>query len=191
MIAINAMKNSKAQARRSQDGFKGDGSKEDGLDSSGAGDASAGNSSPSSTSLFFHSLPNVSCSLSGHDLAERFSSVPAATHDRALHPALVRRRPGDLDHMSAVLPDLPAGWLRVRALAGVALQRSGSGGYPHWIAARVARVSAASPQRSHLEAGYFLRSLRPDLAFAHADSGWSLPAVVRNRAPGAALVHDG
>ena len=120
-----------------------DGSNEDGITATGARDASsgtlnsgkqasaAGPSSRSDTSLGFTSPPNVSCSLSRHDLSQRFSSVPGAAHDRTLHPALVRRRARRLDHLPAVLPGLPAGWLRVRALAGLARERAGSGGCPH------------------------------------------------------------
>ena len=84
---------------------------------SGRDSSAIGASSPSDTSLGFNSLPNVSCSLSRHDLSERFSSVPSATHDRTLHPALVWRRTRCLDQL-ACCSSRPACWLVTRTRIG-------------------------------------------------------------------------
>src|SRR5580698_1565146 len=93
---------------------------------SGRESSASGASNCSETSLGFTS-PNVSCSLSRHDLSQRFSSVPSAADDRTIHPALVWRRTCRVERLPIVLPGLPAGWLRLRSLAGLAAEYGASG----------------------------------------------------------------
>src|SRR5262249_40517888 len=62
--------------------------------------------------------------LSADHFPERLSAVSGAAHDGAFRAALVRRRSGGVEQLPAVFPGPAAGWLRVRALAGIAAQHA-------------------------------------------------------------------
>ena len=187
-----------AKARRIQDGATRDADQRSRRRRFHAGSNSAVNSAAglprsSETSSFgFTSLLNVSRSLSRHYLSQRFSSFSSAAHDGPLHPALVWRRTGGLDQLPAVLPGLPAGWLCIRALAGVAsgVRRQVTCTSRYWPRRCCYFQSRRTPR---LEAWFKRRSDRrsaaPHPTSSHGYSGRSLSVVVRHGASAAALVH--
>ena len=85
-------------------------------------------------------------SISSHDFFERISSLSGAADDGPIRVALVRRRPGGVDYVHAVLPSRLSGWLCVCALGRLTPWCARTGLDPHGAIGRIAAFFAASSE---------------------------------------------
>ena len=127
---------------------------------------------------------------SRHHFSERVPVVSGAADGGALHPAVVRRRAGGVDQLSAFFPDRIAGGLCLRALAGFAPKRARGNGGALRPAGGVAVVSANSSECGDVEAARRCRSIAADLVAAGGDRRRAVLAAVGHGPVAAALVHS-
>src|SRR5437016_10731399 len=80
--------------------------------------------------------------------SECLLAVPGAAHDGPVRSAVVRRRSGSVDELHVVFPSVAAGRICLRALAGIASQRSASGVDPPGIADGIALISSDRDRKS-------------------------------------------
>src|SRR5258708_7458165 len=138
-----------------------------------------------------------------HDFPERLPALPGPADDGPPRIALVRRRPGGVDHLHAVLPDGAARGIRLCALARITLAwlaparlaaRDEARGVDSYRAARgVAHAGAHRAKREILETGAVdtngeRQSFRPHSPAARRDGGCTVFPAVGDRAAAAALV---